>query len=235
MSCTLSRKEEKEEEVSCGQLSNRTSLPNRLPLISEIFPDTELDDIFGAISWNCITYRHLKAARCQNIKARPWRPCPHHAGHEVRRILYTRPVHVDVVPRGVARLFHVPRTLQANIVQRLYCDGGELTLVEQAYTQDVAHLVQNVWHFRRIAGGGVDMRLWVDAIWKRDQPTTRLAARAFVKKSIAERRSRNDAIACRAEFWVIVQTAARKYRESLAADVERAPWRQTTWNCAGVP
>lgn len=210
------------ESMASERVPVPQAIPNRLPLISESFPDTELDDVFGAISGHGITYQHLKAAGCQNIKVRPWRPCPHHAGHEVRRILYTRPVHVDAVPRGVARLFHVPRTLQANTVQRLYCHGGEVTLVEQAYTQDVAYLLQNVWYFSRSAGGGVDMRLWVDAIWKCDPPTIHLAARAFAEKSIAERRSRNDAIACRAEFWVIVQTAAREHRESLAADVEHA-------------
>jgi hypothetical protein len=190
-----------------------------LPLISESFPDTEMFGILGAIaSSHGITYQRLKAAGCQGITVRPWRSCPHNAGRQVRKILY--------MP------LQAKKRVQAATVQRLYCGEGDVTLVEQAYTPDVAHMVQSVWHFSRSAGGGVDMRLWVDAVWKDDQPKTHLAFGAFVEKGRAESWSRSNAIACRAECWRIIQTAAREYCESSAADAMRAPW-QSTQTCLG--
>jgi hypothetical protein len=191
------------------------AIPKSPPLLSDTFPDTDFDDICGAISVldNCITLQHLKAVGCQDIQGTGWKPCPDNIGHQIRKMVYTLPVPPDAAPSAVAKLLGVPKALQMTMVQRLCSDGHEMTLVEQAYTQDVVYLdrclAQYVRHFSRNTNGGVDMRLWVETVWTRDLPFTH-----FAVKSLVEKKTRNEAIADREGFKRIVQTAAKECHDS---------------------
>jgi len=191
------------------------AIPKSPPLISDIFPDTELDDIRSAISAlnDCITYQHLKAVGCQDIMGTGWNPCLDNVEHHVRKLVYTLPVPPDAAPPAVARLLGIPKALQMTMVQRLCSDGDGVTLVEQAYTQDIAYLdrcmAQYVRQFSRNIDGGVDMRLWVETIWTHDLPFTH-----FAVKNVVEKMSRNEATACRESFKRIVQTAAKEFQSS---------------------
>jgi len=191
------------------------TVPNSPPLISDTFPDIELEDIRDAISamHDCITYRHLTALGCHDIRGTGWKSCPDNAGHHVQKIVCMVPVPPDAAPPAVARLLGVPKVLQATMVQRLSADADEVTLVEQSYTQDLVYLdrcvTQYVRHFSRNSDGGVDMRLWVDTIWTRDLPFTHFAVKSFVEK-----KSRSEAITCREDFKRIVQTSAKECQDS---------------------
>merc|ERR1711920_531894 len=52
------------------------ALPNSPPLISDTFPDIELEDIRDAFSamHDCITYRHLTSLGCYDIRGTGWKP-----------------------------------------------------------------------------------------------------------------------------------------------------------------
>lgn len=191
------------------------SLPKSPPLISDTFPDIELEDIRDAFSavHDCITYRHLAALGCLDIRGTGWQPCPDNAGHAVRQTLCMIPVPPDAAPPALARLLGVPRAVQATMLQRLCADADEVMLVEQSYTQDVVYLDrcmnQYVRHFSRNVDGGVDMRLWVETIWTRDLPFTHFAVKSFVEKKTSR-----EAADCREDFNRIVQSSAEGCRDS---------------------
>jgi hypothetical protein len=191
------------------------AIPESPPLISDTFPDTGLEDIRDAIlaMRNCITYRHLMALGCHDIRRTGWKPCPDNDGHDVRKIVCMVPVPPDAAPPAVARLLGVPKALQATMVQRLCADADEVTLVEQSYTQDVVYLdrcmTQYIRHFSRNSDGGIDMRLWVDTIWTRDLPITH-----FAVKRCVEAKTRSEAFTYREDYNRIVQTSAKECQDS---------------------
>jgi len=186
------------------------AIPNSPPLISDTFPDIDLEAIRDAISavHDCITYQHLTALGCTDISGTGWKPCPDNAGHAVRKILCMVPVPPDAAPPALARLLGLPKSFQTTMLQRLCADTNGVTLVEQLYTQDIVYVDrcknQYVRHFSRNPDGGVDMRLWVETIWTRSLPFTHFAVKTFV-----ERKTLREATNCREDFNRIVQSSAK--------------------------
>jgi hypothetical protein len=207
------------------------AIPKSPPLISDTFPDIELEDIRDAISamHDCITYRHLTVLGCYDIRGTGWKPCPDNVGHLVRKTLCVVPVPPDAAPPAIARLLGVPKALQATMVQRLCADADGVTLVEHSSTQDLVYLdrckTQYVRHFSRNSDGGVEMRLWVETIWTRDLPFTHFAVKGFVGN-----KTRSEATNCREDYRRIVQSSARERRESRQRRSSGRPAQGPRWS-----
>jgi len=189
-------------------------MPQKPPLVSETFPDLDLESIRIAYSEpkDCITLTYLETVvECRDTLSSGWKTCPDNTGHQVRKLVYMMPVPPDMPP-AMAKMLGVPKILQGTTVQRLCGGADEVTLVQHSYTRDMMYsdrfIVQCITNFRCDSKGGVVMRQWFDPIWTGSLPWTHSAVKHFVEKRV-----KVEALHRSAEFARIVQDVAGRHRD----------------------
>jgi len=178
--------------VDCPDSVPSMEVPDNIePLCVHELRDATLESIaelLGADEWPFPSFLSQFHGASEFEPCR-WASSSRVEGTAVRVLNFTMPLPQDL-PRAVAILINLPESTRITNTYRLRKSADEITLIVQVNTPGVPFgenfRIQELSSFRRLPGGGIELRKWVEVIWIVALPWGCGPIKTFAEKKIVD-------------------------------------------------